>query len=85
MCVNTLLLLKGTARLTVGVFSLYRHLFKVFGGQARSGRFPACVPASAVDKLFKETLVLLLRFAFSGSLKSSVTSVSSAQRVQNAT
>lgn len=70
MCVNTafhgLLILKGTARLAVYVFSLDRHLFKVFGGQARTGRFPACVLASAsVDKLFKETLVLLLSFVFS--------------------
>lgn len=59
MCVNTafhgLLVLKGMARLAVYVFSLDRHLFKVFGGQARTGRVPACVLASAVDKLFKET------------------------------
>lgn len=59
------LVLKGTACLAVYVFSLDRHLFKVFGGQAWTGKCPACVLAGAVDKLFKETLVLLLSFVFS--------------------
>lgn len=71
MCVNTAFYglyfctFYERARLAVYVFSRDRHLFKIFGGQARTGRFPACVLASAVDKLFKETLVLLLRFVFS--------------------
>lgn len=83
MCVNTafhgLLILKGTVVWLFMSFLWIDIYLRSLEGGHKLGDFPACV--LAVDKLFKETLVLLLSFVFSRSLMSAVTSVWPAQRV----